>query len=642
MDDRHSPRVALSVPIKLRYDSPEKFIQSVTRDLSLGGVAFATNTEVPIGTGLKVTIQLGDNLTFNVRADVVWCKPPSGQRVGSVGARFVELPEKVKAWIEAQVTRARSSGPESGDRHELRKAQGARELTSAEEKLVSSMGAEPVIGIDLGTSNTVACLCRDGVLEVLEFEEPELGSCSRKLPSVVCFLPEEELVGEPAERMRDDAPQNTIYGAKRFIGRLYDSPAVQRMLSRFPYRLVPGAGQKTAVEVQSRRLSLTAISARVLRRVKAMALKHWKTPIDKAIITVPAYYNDAQRQAVVDAGRLAGLEVLRILNEPTAAAIAYGLTRAKPRRLVVYDLGGGTFDVSIMSVHKDSLVVRATAGDTFLGGEDFDHAIVTRIYEYYQKEKEIRLSTNMVARHRIKVAAERAKRALTDRNTAMVTVRAVPTIGGEPVRIEYELTRKELESLCKPLVNRSLKITAMALREAGLNRDDISDVILVGGQSRMPYIRQQVRTAFKREPRMDLDPDEVVAMGAAALATLDPATNAFTDVLSMGIGFVLRGEYTEIFARNTELPAKSKHEFKIPATQFERFSLEVYQGDNPELVHKEHLGTITTGTLTAGKAGILRVRVDFALNEECLLGIRLTNVETMETERVILHPRDVG
>lgn len=642
MDERKHERVAWKAPVRIHFSGPEEFMESFGRDLSLGGIAFVSNTEIPVGTQLRLTVRLGDKGQFDVKAVIVWSKAPGSGRPGAAGARFVQLPDKVRSWIEGEIKRRRLSPASSAageDRHLLRRAEGARSLSHAEDRIAAMTSADAILGIDLGTSNTCACLYRDGHASMLSFSEPELGTQDRKLPSVVSFLETGDLIGEPAKRQRDKHPQRTVHGSKRLVGRRYDSLAVQEMLSRFPYRIVKGAGEKTAIEIEGRKLSLTSVAARILKRVKAEASKQLKVPITKVVITVPAYYNDNQRQAVVDAGRLAGLEVVRILNEPTAAAIAYGLTQSKPRRLVVYDLGGGTFDVSIMSVHKDALVVRATAGDTFLGGEDFDHAIVEHVYAVY-RERGVALSTNLVTRSQIKMAAERAKQSLTTRDKAMVTVRSVKTVDRREVRIEFELTREELVRLTKKLVTRTLKITAMALREAGLSREDVSDVILVGGQARMPYIRDQVREAFKCEPRMDLDPDEVVAMGAGLLPTLDPASNRFVDVLSMGIGYTMRGEYEPVFERNTPLPVNKHSVVKVAPNQFEHFAVDIYQGDDPKLIYKEHLGTLRPGELRPGSENPIRLRIDFALSEECLLAVRLTNLETMESERLVLHTRD--
>ncbi|MEZ4273201.1 MAG: Hsp70 family protein [Myxococcota bacterium] len=419
----------------------------------------------------------------------------------------------------------------------------------------------------------------------------------------------------------------------------YDHPDVQRLISRYPYKVVPGPGRKVAVEINGRIINLTAISAKILAYIREAAERSLQHPVQRAIITVPAYYNQNQRDAVVQAGRLAGLTVERIIYEQTAAAIAYGLTYSSPRKILVYDLGGGTFDVSIMSVVNKSLTVLSTAGDTFLGGEDFDIAIVHDVYRRYHEQTKVHLSQNHTALVMIKIAAEKAKKRLSQHDRSMITTRNAMLMDGSTARIEMELTRKQLEALVEPFVSRTFKICEMALQGARLSKSDIDDVILVGGQTLMPYVRQRTADYFQKEPRVDLRADEVVALGAGMLTSMDQQGQAeLRDVVPISIGVGLGGgRFKKLIERNTPVPCSKSVTLNVPARNLPGHTIEIYQGEAPELSRNEHLGSLSLAGMTPGPQDPVPLRVDFLLSPDCLLKAKVVNLATEEELDVLFE-----
>jgi len=487
----------------------------------------------------------------------------------------------------------------------------------------------------------------DGEPKIINISDDEQGKVKHQgVPSVVAYDDDGSLrIGHRALDGMTRNTRRTVFGAKRFIGRQYDSPAVHQMLSRFPYKVVPGPNGRVAVEINGRPVNLATVSSKVLHHIRDAASKVLGQPVNRAIITVPAFYNENQRDAVVQAGRLAGFTVERIINEPTAAAVAYGLMHAKPRRLIVYDLGGGTFDVSVMSVHKDALQVRSTAGDTFLGGEDFDNVIVDFVlaeHERTRKKKDAQLSTNFAARALIKAAAEQAKIRLSTRETTTVVVREAIMRDGSTGRLEVDLSREQLEKVVSPLINRTLKICDMALREAQLKIDDIADVILVGGMTRMPIVQASVEKHFNLKPRNDLNPDEVVALGACMLANLPPGSaDKLQDVLSMTIGIGVEGRrFKPLIPRNSPLPTVKSFNLKLPRSQIASYKIEFWQGEDQELHKNEFLGALSADVLDPGMADPVPLKVEIGLTADCLLKVRLTNLATKEAQHVILETRD--
>lgn len=650
MQRRKDPRTESALPVRLSFASPNEFLEAYTENVSLGGLFIATHVDVPPGTAVQLTLEFGGGKGLRVRGEVVWQREMPGKGPG-IGVRFQDMDPRHKAWLDKALANFAGKGVPSAaptEKHMLRKATKGIGLAGASDTMgdlqVGSHG-EVVLGIDLGTCNSCACAVVEGKPVIVDLGDPDAATKGGKtLPSIVGYETDGRIrIGERALEGLARNAKSTVFGAKRFIGRVYDSPAVQSMLSRFPYKVVPGPQGRVAVSINGRPVSLTAISAKILACIRDRATKQLGSPVRTAVITVPAYYNDNQRDAVVQAGRLAGLTVERVLNEPTAAAIAYGLMQAKPRRLLVYDLGGGTFDVSVMAVERQSLRVLSTAGDTFLGGEDFDTVLLDWVCEQHDNGPKQRLSRNHAALARVKVSAEQAKKRLSTTPSTMVVTREALAADGSTVRVEVELTRDRLEALVKPLVDRTLKICDMALREANMEASDFTDVILVGGQTRMPCVQQRVHKHFGKAPQCDLNPDEVVAMGAGMLASLAPGQADVKDVLSMTIGVAIGSRFKPLIPRNTQVPCRKSFPVTVPRKQFEGYTLDIWQGESPEAHRNEHLGALRVDAVPAGPGkpdDPIRISVDLILSEDCLLKVRVTNTRTNDSQHVLLSTRD--
>lgn len=636
-------------PLRVSFASPDAFVQAYCAHPELQGFIVPTHVQVPTGTQLDVTVDFGGGKGLRLLGQVVSFVPATATAQAGIGVRIIGMHATHRQWLDNSVRTLQSTAPggesNASERHMLRKAVSAKDLDGAKDSLMMSdlpQGTGAIMGIDLGTCNSSACIYIDGKPVIINLADPDAPTgSSRTLPSVVAYDDNGEVtVGAKAVEARSRNPRRTVFGSKRFIGRNYESPAVQSMLARFPYKVVPGTEGRVAIEINSRPINLTTISAKILHAIRDRAEKALHMPISRAVITVPAYYNDNQRNAVVQAGRLAGLTVERILNEPTAAALAYGLLRSKPRRLLVYDLGGGTFDVSVMTVHKDALQVLATAGDTFLGGEDFDEILVKYAYEQHfaKTQKPLSQSPTMVAL--LKAAAESAKIRLSQKDSVMMMVRDATLADGTTTRLEVEITRAEFEKRVDALVMRTLKICDMALREAQMTADQLGDVILVGGQTRMPLVQTRVRDHFKRAPRCDLSPDEVVALGAGMLAHLPKEAAKFQDVLSMSIGVNLGGRFKPLIPRNSALPCIKQVKLSVRRSEWATYVLELWQGDAPELHRNEQLGVLKVDAVQPGPQDPVPIRIDLALTPDCLLKVRITNLATEESQSVMLNTRD--
>jgi len=472
-----------------------------------------------------------------------------------------------------------------------------------------------IIGIDLGTTNTCVASVRNKIPKVVPTDKGNL-----ILPSVVALNPRGEVVvGGVAKDQMVTNPRDTIWGAKRLIGRMFNSPVVQELKHFYKYDIVEGPNGVAAVSLGGKTYALPQISAFVLAHAKKIAEQFLGGAVDSAVITVPAYYNDNQRQAVKEAGLLAGLDVKRIVNEPTAAALAYGFNRGLDQKILVYDLGGGTFDVSVLSVTGNVFEVLATGGDTFLGGVDFDNRVIDYVLEAYRKDTRSDLSQNPIAMQRIKNAAEVAKIDLTLIPNVMIELPYIEERKNKPQDLRIPLTREELNALTSDLVDRTFAICDQVLEEKGLSRSSIDEVILVGGQSRMPLVQQKIQAHFGKPPRKGVHPDESVALGAALLAdslgTIDSVT--LLDALSMPIGFALpSGQFRVIIEKNSRLPLTKS--FRLPHPKDANspwIEMEIFQGDSNNIVDNEFLGTMKVPATSAGQ------RVDFKLDAECLLKV---------------------
>ncbi|HZH04971.1 MAG TPA: Hsp70 family protein, partial [Myxococcaceae bacterium] len=497
----------------------------------------------------------------------------------------------------------------------------------------------PIIGIDLGTTNSCAAFVRGGKPSVLFSREGY-----NTVPSIIALNARGKLVvGHPAKGQMLTNPRQTLYGAKRLVGRAFASPVVQQMKDRFHYEIAAGSAGEAAVQLGDRIYSLQQLSALVLREVREIAQNQLGQRISRAVITVPAYYNDNQRQAVREAGRLAGLYVERILNEPTAAALAYGFGRKLNQRILVYDLGGGTFDASVLELNDNVYEVISTGGDTFLGGIDFDNAVVAHLLAEFEKQTGKPFQGDRVAMQRIADAAERAKCSLSERNEMRVHVPFITLMDGEPYDLDVSLTRDGLVALTEGLVDRTLDVCREVLAVKGLTPRDVDEVILVGGQSRFPLVHQKIAQLFGKAPSKGVHPDEAVAVGASLLAhSLGQLEGVvLIDVLPMAIGVGLPGgRFKAILERNCPLPTTKRYEIATARDDQTELELSVFQGDSAQAGENEYLGTLKLAGLPKRGRGQVKVGISFELSNECLLTVTAKEETQGREIRAVFSTRD--
>ncbi|HZR08017.1 MAG TPA: Hsp70 family protein [Myxococcales bacterium] len=523
------------------------------------------------------------------------------------------------------------------------KAPSAQQAEEAEETVPARAGAPsgPIIGIDLGTTNSCAAVVKDGKPFVIPSREGY-----NTIPSVVALSDKGKLmVGHPARSQLLINPRNTVYGAKRLIGRQYKSPVVTDLLGRFSYEIVAGPRGEAAVKMGEQIFSLQKISSLVLAEVKELAERWLGSAISRAVITVPAYYNDNQRQAVRAAGALAGLDVERIVNEPTAAAIAFAQGRSLEQRVMVYDLGGGTFDTSVLELHGNVYEVISTGGDTFLGGVDFDKAVVQDLLTRFKQKHKIDFEGDRVALQRITDAAERAKISLSERLTTQVNVPFVAMVGEKGYNLDETLSRTELEKLTTDLVERTLRVCDDVLTNCGLKPPDIGEVLLVGGQSRMPLVRAKLREFFGKEPSKAVHPDEAVALGAALLAhsmqSGDIGGMVLVDVLPMSIGVGLPGgRFKKVVERNTSLPHKKTYSIWTSQDDQKTLEIPIFQGEAEKAQQNEYLGTLVVPDLPPGTKGNVVFDIIFSLSAESLLSVTAEERGTRRTVTATFSTQD--
>jgi molecular chaperone DnaK len=484
-----------------------------------------------------------------------------------------------------------------------------------------------IIGIDLGTTNSCAAAVKDGRPYVIPSREGY-----NTVPSIVALNTRNRIVvGHLARAQLLTNPRQTVWGAKRLVGRAYDSPVVQDIKSKFAYEIVAGPEGLAAVKLGPEILTLEQVSALVLREVKEVAQNHLGEEVNRAVITVPAYYNERQRAAVRHAGALAGFQVERILNEPTAAALAYAFGRRVNQRVLVYDLGGGTFDASVLELNDNVFEVISTGGDTFLGGVDFDSRIVERLLEVWQEQIGEPFSGDRVALSRLVDAAERAKCALSERTDFPIQLPFLAMKDGRPLSLDTALIRDEVVKLVAPLVDRTIEVCREVLAAKGLGPADIDEVLLVGGQSRMPLVHERVAAFFGKAPSRAVHPDEAVAVGAALLAdSLGSAEGVvLIDVLPMSIGIGLPGDRVKtIIERNTPLPVRKQYGLTTTRDGQTDFELVVLQGESTSATACEYLGTVRLTGLPAGPRGMVKIAVSFELGAECLLTVTARELNT--------------
>jgi len=494
-----------------------------------------------------------------------------------------------------------------------------------------------VLGIDLGTTNSCFAIMEGGEAKVLENSEG-----ARTTPSMVAFTDSDRLVGYPAKRQAVTNPENTLFAIKRLIGRRYDSPEVEKDKNLVPFKIVPGDNGDAWVEVKGTKYAPSQISAIVLQKIKEFAESYLGEKIEKAVITVPAYFNDSQRQATKDAGKIAGLEVLRIINEPTAAALAYGMDKKASGTIAVYDLGGGTFDISILEIGDGVFEVKSTNGDTFLGGEDFDQRLVNYLADEFKKENNIDLKQDRLALQRLKEAAEKAKIELssatqTEINLPFITA-DMSTGSPIPKHLNMKLTRAKLESIVEDLIERTVEPCKKAMADAGVNPSDISEVILVGGMTRMPKVQEKVKEIFGKEPHKGVNPDEVVAVGAAIQGGVlmgEVKDVLLLDVTPLSLGIeTLGGVFTRLIDRNTTIPTRKSQVFSTAEDGQTAVTIRVFQGEREIAAHNKLLGQFDLVGIPPAPRGMPQIEVTFDIDANGIVNVSAKDKATNKEQAI--------
>ncbi len=491
-----------------------------------------------------------------------------------------------------------------------------------------------VIGIDLGTTNSCVAVMDGKTSKVIENAEG-----MRTTPSIVAFSDDgERLVGQPAKRQAVTNPERTFFAVKRLVGRRYDDPMVEKDKKLVPYKIVKASNGDAWVEADGKTYSPSQVSAFILQKMKETAEAHLGQKVEQAVITVPAYFNDAQRQATKDAGKIAGLEVLRIINEPTAAALAYGLDKSKSGTIAVYDLGGGTFDVSILEIGDGVFEVKSTNGDTFLGGEDFDMRLVSYLADEFQKEQGINLRNDKLALQRLKEAAEKAKIELSSTTQTEINLPFITADQTGPKHLTMKLTRSKFEALVDDLVQKTIEPCRKALKDAGLTAAEIGEVVLVGGMTRMPKVQEVVKQLFGKEPHKGVNPDEVVAIGAAIQAGVlqgDVKDVLLLDVTPLSLGIeTLGGVFTRIIDRNTTIPTKKSQVFSTAEDNQNAVTIRVFQGEREMAADNKVLGQFDLMGIPPSPRGMPQIEVTFDIDANGIVNVSAKDKATGKEQQI--------
>jgi molecular chaperone DnaK len=491
-----------------------------------------------------------------------------------------------------------------------------------------------VIGIDLGTTNSCVAVMDGKTAKVIENAEG-----MRTTPSIVAISDDgERLVGQPAKRQAVTNPERTFFAVKRLVGRRYDDPMVEKDKKLVPYKIVKASNGDAWVEADGKTYSPSQVSAFILQKMKETAEAHLGQKVDQAVITVPAYFNDAQRQATKDAGKIAGLEVLRIINEPTAAALAYGLDKTKSGTIAVYDLGGGTFDVSVLEIGDGVFEVKSTNGDTFLGGEDFDMRLVSYLADEFQKEQGINLRSDKLALQRLKEAAEKAKIELSSTTQTEINLPFITADQSGPKHLTMKLTRAKFEALVDDLIQKTIEPCRKALKDAGLTAGEIGEVVLVGGMTRMPKVQEVVKQLFGKEPHKGVNPDEVVAIGAAIQAGVlqgDVKDVLLLDVTPLSLGIeTLGGVFTRIIDRNTTIPTKKSQVFSTAEDNQNAVTIRVFQGEREMAADNKVLGQFDLMGIPPSPRGMPQIEVTFDIDANGIVNVSAKDKATGKEQQI--------
>ncbi len=694
-DKRTGGRTPVGLAVRLSCETVDEFVDRFAVNISRGGVFIRTREPKPVGTRVALELKLqggetvirGEGVVRWIQAESPTARPPAAP---GMGIQFTDLDERSRALVERMVslkerrgvapgvstpapvaqrpdhtpvpTRAPSPAipppreyspavtpaPRTAAQANLSGPHRVEQLSAGPARVDIGLPSSPqpigkrsraIIGIDLGTTNSCAAVVKDGRPYVIPSREGH-----NTVPSIVALNARNRIVvGHLARAQLLTNPKATVYGAKRLVGRPFESDVVQEIRSKFAYEIVADPNGLAAVRLGQETLSLEQVSALILREVKEVAQNHLCEEVNRAVITVPAYYNERQRAAVRVAGALAGLHVERILNEPTAAALAYAFGRHLNERVLVYDLGGGTFDASVLELNDNVYEVVSTGGDTFLGGVDFDNGVVGRLLELWQERTGAPFAGDRVALSRLVDAAERAKCALSERAEFAVQLPFLAMKDGQPVSLDAVLTRAEMVTLAEPLVERTIDVCREVLLAKKLRTADIDEVLLVGGQSRMPLVHEKVAAFFGRPPSRAVHPDEAVAVGAALLAhSLGSAEGVvLIDVLPMSIGIGLPGGRVKtIIERNTSLPTRKQYGLATAKDGQTAFELVVVQGESEWAAECEYLGTLTLAGLPPGPRGMVKIAVTFELGPECLLTVTARELNTGRQVQAVMSTRE--